>query len=484
MEIKNRQPAFCVFALIAAILPLFAVCYAHGGELQQFTLRHDGRNRRFVVYVPDGYTAETAWPLVINMHGATSNSTQQRSISRMNPVADAENFLVAYPEAVGGFWNDTLSPSRPDDIGFIGAMVDQVNADFEVDSSRVYATGFSQGGSMSYLLANALPDRIAAIASVSGSPGIRDDDGSLPVDLTRAPTSTRAVPILYFVGTADTEQFAGGRIPVNGIVVPPFSDIMEAWAVNNGCELELATTELSDLVVDDGPTTVTRNEFIACGTYRASNGDDVVAEVSYFLIADGGHAWPGGAAGGDGNQNQDINASEEIWNFFSRHSLPVDLHVQPVFGDFDGDGQLTATDIDSLSKEIFAAEPRTSFDLNGDGLVKNEDRIAWVKELKNTYFGDANLDNEFNSGDMVAIFTVGKYETGQPAGWAEGDWTGDGLFDSGDLVAAFQDGGYEQGLRIETIAVPESHGCFCLAIGLLLTVPHLRTRSALGFHAG
>ena len=63
---------------------------------------------------------------------------------------------------------------------------------------------------MSYLLANALPDRIAAIASVSGSPGIRDDDGPFPVDLTKAPTTSRTFPVLYFVGTADTEQFAGG----------------------------------------------------------------------------------------------------------------------------------------------------------------------------------------------------------------------------------------------------------------------------------
>ena len=84
-------------------------------------------------------------------------------------------------------------------------------------------------------------------------------------------------------------------------------------------------------------------------------------------------------------------------------------------------------------------------DLDDDGHVDHQDHRVWVKVLKHTWFGDANLDGEFNSGDMVQVFVLGKYETGEEASWAEGDWNGDGFFDSSDMVAAFADGGYEKG---------------------------------------
>lgn len=124
-------------------------------------------------------------------------------------------------------------------------------------------------------------------------------------------------------------------------------------------------------------------------------------------------------------------------------------------GDFNGNGQLDAEDIELLSAEVRSQTNNVSFDLNNDQLVNDADRAVWVEELKNSYFGDANLDLEFNSGDFVAVFTSGKFETGEAATWAEGDWNGDGVFGSGDFVAAFTAGGYEQGPRAAVAAVPE-----------------------------
>ena len=74
-----------------------------------------------------------------------------------------------------------------------------------------------------------------------------------------------------------------------------------------------------------------------------------------------------------------------------------------------------------------------AFDLNGDGSTNEADRTVWIDELKKTWAGDANFDGEFNSGDFVVAFTAGKYESGEMAGWAEGDWNGDMMFDSGGL---------------------------------------------------
>lgn len=138
-----------------------------------------------------------------------------------------------------------------------------------------------------------------------------------------------------------------------------------------------------------------------------------------------------------------------------------------IAGDFDNDGSLTAADIDLLSTEVLGGLNPPAYDLNNDGLVNEADRTVWVEELSSTYFGDANLDGVFDSGDFVAVFQEGEYEdalTGN-SGWASGDWNGDKEFNSGDFVSAFQAGGYELGPRAAVSAVPEpgSLTLLCLA---------------------
>ena len=140
---------------------------------------------------------------------------------------------------------------------------------------------------------------------------------------------------------------------------------------------------------------------------------------------------------------------------FSINSTLITLFTFVPTGDFDASGILDAGDIDLLSAEVRAETNNPAFDLNDDGLVNDEDRVQWVKDLANTYFGDANLDGEFNSGDLVSTFSAGKYEIDTDAGWADGDWGGDMRFDSGDFVVAFEDGGYEQGPPVLQNAVPE-----------------------------
>ncbi len=139
-------------------------------------------------------------------------------------------------------------------------------------------------------------------------------------------------------------------------------------------------------------------------------------------------------------------------------------------GDLDASGQLDANDLDLLSLEIRTAENRRGFDLNSDQLVDEKDHEVWVKELKNTWFGDANLDGEFNTGDLVQVLGTGKYETQEYASWSEGDWNGDGVFGTGDLVKALEDGGYEMGPRMNALVVPEPSGAAVLAIGVFVAL--------------
>ncbi|MCA9196527.1 MAG: hypothetical protein KDA87_03275 [Planctomycetales bacterium] len=129
---------------------------------------------------------------------------------------------------------------------------------------------------------------------------------------------------------------------------------------------------------------------------------------------------------------------------------PVDLRVIQ-YGDVTKDGLLDEFDIDALTDAVLYDGPSVplGYDLNSDGVNDVADRQIWVEEAKKTYFGDANLDGEFNSGDFIAVFRTGEYEDAIAgnSSWSEGDWNGDGEFDSSDFVAAFEGGGYEIGPR-------------------------------------
>lgn len=139
-------------------------------------------------------------------------------------------------------------------------------------------------------------------------------------------------------------------------------------------------------------------------------------------------------------------------------------------GDFNGDGRLTAVDIDELSRQVRTGTNDVTFDLTADGKVDQDDRVVWVEDVKQTYFGDANLDGVFGTSDLVDVFVAAKYERpGVTATWSTGDWDGDAYFTSADFVLSFVSGCYENscGPRPRpSLFVPEPSS----AIGLLLSM--------------
>lgn len=113
-------------------------------------------------------------------------------------------------------------------------------------------------------------------------------------------------------------------------------------------------------------------------------------------------------------------------------------------------------------------------DTNGDFRVNAQDVHAWVKEIKQTSIGDANLDGKFDSNDFVQVFTAGQYEDNIVANstWDTGDWNGDQEFDTADFVAAFQDGGYEsEANRVQSVPEPSMN---LLVIAFIMFVPARR----------
>jgi CubicO group peptidase (beta-lactamase class C family) len=147
------------------------------------------------------------------------------------------------------------------------------------------------------------------------------------------------------------------------------------------------------------------------------------------------------------------------------------LSQPEVPGDFNENGLMDVADVDLLIGQTIAGSTRSYFDLNGDRRVDPSDLKMWIEDLSHTWYGDANLDGEFDTGDLVQVSGAGKYETSEYASWSEGDWNGDGVFDTGDIVIALEDGGYEKGPRTEAAAVPEPGAwVLCLVAMTLLFV--------------
>jgi hypothetical protein len=139
-------------------------------------------------------------------------------------------------------------------------------------------------------------------------------------------------------------------------------------------------------------------------------------------------------------------------------------------GDFNGNGQLDAADVDDLTGQSAAGTNPAAYDLNSDAQVNTADVNVWIKDLFNSWVGDADLNGEFNSSDLVAVLASGTYEADVESVWSTGDFNGDGRTNSSDLVAALADGGYEQGPRAAVQAVPEPASAVLMLIGALMCV--------------
>ncbi|MCB0633013.1 MAG: PHB depolymerase family esterase [Saprospiraceae bacterium] len=310
------------------------------GENILGSFSQDEYTRNYLLYVPSSYDGSEAWPLVINMHGLGGNKFEQKAFTGMHLVADTAKFLIVFPEASLGevpaigtapSWNSGMLPERADDVAFIDQLIDTLLQNWNVDEQRIYATGMSQGGVMSYLLACQIPDRLAAIASVSGV-------SLLNIDWTC--TADRPLPVMHIHGTADviTPYTGGSGILGPQAVFPPVRDQLAVWLNNNGCAADSTVSTFPDLDLNDGSTVEIR-QFRNCTSYAGSDGTERVAEVRLYTVFNGGHSWPGGSSDAVeerllsvfGNFNQDFNASAEIWNFFRQHQLPASISsVKPL----------------------------------------------------------------------------------------------------------------------------------------------------------
>ena len=359
------------------IVFIFLLCssFVSSQETLEKTISHNELEREYILYIPASYVPGKSVPLLYNFHGYTSNAFQQMNYGDFRSIADSVNFIIVHPlgtrDAVGNtHFNVGWGGSTVDDLSFTEALLDTIAANYSIDLNRVYSTGMSNGGFMSYHIACNLSEKFAAIASVTGSMSPLTFNSCNP---------KRPVPILEIHGTED------GVVPYDGAIFStPIDDVIDYWTLHNNCALTPIVSDIEDINTADN-STVTLYEYV--------NGDQQV-NTNLFKITSGTHTWPSNPFIASGT-NFDIDASLEVWKFFDQYDLnglrtttstanpdinPLKLYPNPI------QEYLT---IETNSSEVFDIE---ILDFHGRSLLSEKGK-----------YGDVQLDLSFLSNGIYIL---------------------------------------------------------------------------------
>jgi polyhydroxybutyrate depolymerase len=241
------------------------------------TLNVQGGDRTYRVVRPPASGVSKALPLLLVLHGAGSTAEEVAVMTGFDTVSVQERVIVAYPNADNGRWHASGS-GNVDDVLFIRTLIDRLEADYQIDPARIYATGFSNGGEMTYRLACQLADRIAAVGPVAGTNGTADCHPAHPIS------------VIAFHGTTDSNSRYEGD---PGIGVLSFPAEFERWQQLNGCTGSPKVEDSSTLVIRSAANCL-------AGT-----------AVIYYTLVEGDHEWPRSAT---------VSATKLIWQFFAAKS--------------------------------------------------------------------------------------------------------------------------------------------------------------------
>ena len=274
----------------------------------------DGIERAYIVHLPPSFHSLQKLPLIFALHGGGGTAKGAVDLYNLETLADKNNFIVVYPDAINKAWNIPGMTSRVkkldtsiDDAHFIAVLLDTMIANYKADNKNIFCTGISRGAMFSFYLADVLNERIKAIAPVCGG-----------ISQTMAKTYSfkKPVSVLMINGTADPlVNYNGGYGKMNkrnegneDADMLPAEDLVKKIIALNHCDTKPKTTALPDTDAGDG---CTETEYL----YDCSN-----VKVDFIKIENGGHTWAGGTQYLPrfiiGRLCEDFSASQKIFDFF------------------------------------------------------------------------------------------------------------------------------------------------------------------------
>jgi poly(3-hydroxybutyrate) depolymerase len=258
---------------------LVALCLFSLQANTQVTIPVGTTTRSMIVYVPTALPSNR--PLVISMHGSGQSADYQRAQAKWEQVADTAKFLVVFPSGINNQWDI----SGTSDINFITAIIDTMQRRYGIDRNRVYLSGFSMGGMMTYHAATQIANKIAAFAPVSGYPLWGSNYNS-----------SRPIPIIHVHGDAD-----------DVVTYNNLGNYLNGWITRDQCP---TTPQIIQPYPANKPNSIATRRYWGPGAERS--------EVVLLTLAGKGHWYSLDTANG-------VHTSLEIWNFVKRFALSATL---------------------------------------------------------------------------------------------------------------------------------------------------------------
>ncbi len=302
---------WCVSAL-APGLSARAQHVAAPGQTIRFNLMIETRNRSCLFYRPLCCPPHHAWPLLLAFHPFLYPNRRFEKYAELRQMSETGRFLLAMPQGEGfGMYRSFNAGLRddandPDDFLFVSALLNQLHSSNNIDSSRIYAMGMSNGAMMASLLPQQLPGLLAGIVCVSGTP-------AAPVK-----ADTSSTPVMIVHGTADpiTPWQGPGKNTPRFIKFQDVDSTLAQWRHVNKADFD---PEISVYESNDDKTTVIRYDW---------NHPRSAADLTLIRIEGGGHRWPSSVkkpffSPFTGRQSTDIDMNAIAWEFLSRQQRPT-----------------------------------------------------------------------------------------------------------------------------------------------------------------